>query len=106
MFLFPTGRVCGCLLILLSMFSSGVLAQMADLPHDPIYLWSENPRRGPVQVGIRNERVYALAHPSITPFWPDPQTAKGAAVVIFAGGGYGRLASELEGYSIARRLNR
>src|SRR5690606_36658057 len=105
MFLFPTGRVCGCLLILLSMFSSGVCAQMAELPRDPIYLWSENPLISPDREGIQNERVYAVDNPSITPFWPDPQKANGAAVVIFPGGGYVRLAIELEGYSIARWLN-
>lgn len=78
---------------------------MAELPRDPIYLWSENPLISLDREGIQNERVYAVDNPSITPFWPDPQKANGAAVVIFPGGGYVRLAIELEGYSIARWLN-
>lgn len=78
---------------------------MSELPREPVYLWSENPLVTPDREGIQNERVYAVDNPSITPFWPDPKQANGAAVIIFPGGGYVRLAIELEGYSIARWFN-
>ena len=42
--------------------------------------------------------------PTLTPYWPDPAKATGAAIVICPGGGYGHLASH-EGGHYARFLN-
>ncbi|HXU78362.1 MAG TPA: alpha/beta hydrolase, partial [Methylomirabilota bacterium] len=42
--------------------------------------------------------------PTLTPFFPDPAKATGAAMVICPGGGYGGLASH-EGADYARFLN-
>jgi acetyl esterase/lipase len=42
--------------------------------------------------------------PTLTPYWPDPAKATGAAVVICPGGGYGGLAPH-EGADYARFLN-
>jgi acetyl esterase/lipase len=42
--------------------------------------------------------------PALTPYWPDPAKATGAAVVICPGGGYGGLANH-EGEHYARFLN-
>lgn len=42
--------------------------------------------------------------PTLTPFWPDPARATGAAIVICPGGGYGGLAPH-EGEAYARWLN-
>src|SRR5258706_10531573 len=42
--------------------------------------------------------------PTLTPFWPDPAKATGAAMVICPGGGYGGLAPH-EGQDYARFLN-
>src|SRR5258705_235913 len=42
--------------------------------------------------------------PTLTPFWPDPAKATGAAMVICPGGGYGGLAPH-EGQGYARFLN-
>ena len=42
--------------------------------------------------------------PTLTPYWPDPAKATGAAIVICPGGGYGGLAPH-EGGAYARFLN-
>lgn len=89
-----------CLSFLLC--TSGVFAELPNLPVKPIYLWPENPKVMPDREAIQSGRVMAVDNPSMTPFWPDPGTATGGAVVIFPGGGYVRLAIEHEGYDIAR----
>lgn len=97
-----------CRVLLLScllFFPVGVFAQVSTLPDKPIYLWSEKPLVTPDREGIQSQRVFAVDNPSITPFWPDAMSATGAAVVIFPGGGYVRLAIEHEGYDIARWFN-
>src|ERR1035438_1320387 len=43
--------------------------------------------------------------PTLTPYWPDPAKATGAAIVICPGGGYGGLAGH-EGEHYARFLNK
>jgi acetyl esterase/lipase len=43
-------------------------------------------------------------NPTLTPYFPDPAKATGAAIVICPGGGYGHLASH-EGVDYARYLN-
>lgn len=84
----------------------GVSVQVsAELPSQPIYLWSENPLVSPDREYIKDQRVYAVDNPSMTPFWPEPGKANGTAVVIFPGGGYVRLAIDHEGYDIAKWLN-
>lgn len=85
--------------------ASGVKAQVSHLPTKPIYLWPENPLVEPDREAIQNQRVYAVDNPSMTPFWPDPLVANGAAILIFPGGGYERLAIEHEGYDVARWFN-
>ncbi len=42
--------------------------------------------------------------PTLTPYWPSPETATGAVVVVFPGGGYQQLAPH-EGEPYARWLN-
>jgi len=91
--------------IIPSFFTSGALAAVIDLPQTPVYLWAENPLVKPDREEFKNQRLYSVDNPSITPFWPDPALATGAAVVIFPGGGYVRLALDLEGYDVAKWLN-
>ena len=105
MFPHQKGRAYAHLLVLLCLFSSGVIAQVSALPREPVYLWSEKALVTPDREAVQSERVYAVDNPSITPFWPEPALANGAAVVIFPGGGYVRLAIEHEGYDIARWFN-
>jgi len=78
----------------------GVATPVNELPTEPVYLWAEKPLVKPDREHIKDQRVYAVDNPSITPFWP--QQPNGAAVVIFPGGGYVRLAIDHEGYDIAR----
>lgn len=106
MFPYRKGGACTHLLVLLCLFSSGVIAEVSALPREPVYLWSEKALVTPDREAVQSERVYAVDNPSITPFWPEPASANGASVVIFPGGGYVRLAIEHEGYDIARWFNK
>lgn len=80
----------------------GVAEPVSELPAEPIYLWAEKPFIEPDREHIKDQRVYAVDNPSMTPFWPTEAKANGAAVVIFPGGGYVRLAINHEGYDIAK----
>jgi acetyl esterase/lipase len=82
--------------------TSGAIAAVNELPQVPLYLWSEKPLVSPDREVFKNQRLYYVDNPSITPFWPDPAIANGTAVVIFPGGGYVRLAVDIEGYDLAR----
>jgi acetyl esterase/lipase len=85
--------------------ASGVFAAVSELPQDPLYLWSEKPLVTPDREVFKDQRVYYVDNPSMKPFWPDAAIANGTAVVIFAGGGYVRLAIDNEGYDLARWMN-
>ncbi len=80
----------------------GVAEPVSELPTEPMYLWAEKPLVEPDREHIKDQRVYAVDNPSMTPFWPAEGIATGAAVVIFPGGGYIRLAINHEGYDIAK----
>lgn len=80
----------------------GVAEPVSELPTEPMYLWAEKPLVEPDREHIKDQRVYAVDNPSMTPFWPAEGKATGAAVVIFPGGGYIRLAINHEGYDIAK----
>lgn len=84
---------------------SGVFAAVTELPQEPLYLWSEKPLVTPDREVFKDQRVYYVDNPSMKPFWPDAAIANGTAVVIFAGGGYVRLAIDNEGYDLARWMN-
>lgn len=73
-----------------------MISLSAAMSSDPIRLW---PGNAPGALGTRDEDV-----PTITPVWPDPHTASGAAVIVCPGGGYNSLA-EHEGIDYARWLN-
>lgn len=75
------------------------------MPSTPILLWAEKPLITPDREVFKDQRVYYVDNPSMTPFWPDPAIANGTAAVIFPGGGYVRLSIDNEGYDLARWLN-
>lgn len=54
---------------------------------------------------IRNERIYQVGTPGFYTFFPSSQENKGAAVLIFPGGGYERLSYIVAGHQIARWFN-
>jgi acetyl esterase/lipase len=87
----------GALLLLLPIIG---VAATVNKPTDPIYLWSEKPLVAPDREYYKDQRIHAVDNPSLTPFWPEQPN--GAAVVIFPGGGYVRLAINHEGYDIAK----
>jgi len=63
---------------------------------NPIALW---PDGAPGALGKEPRDI-----PTLTPFWPDPAKATGAAIVICPGGGYGGLADH-EGSDYAKFFN-
>ncbi len=83
-------------------FLSSLIALMIAIPAvadpgAPIPLW---PSGAPGALGDKDTDV-----PTLTPYLPSKETATGAAIVIFPGGGYGGLANH-EGDHYARFLNR
>jgi acetyl esterase/lipase len=84
---------------------SGAANPVSKLPVDPIYLWAEKPLVDPDREQIKDQRVSAVDNPAMIPFWPEADKASGAAVVIFPGGGYVRIAINHEGYDIAKWFN-
>ena len=89
-------------------FCIGVTSQVsadqssAVRPLGAFYLWDEKPLVNPDREHVKDQRVYAVDNPSMTPYWPEAAKANGAAVVIFPGGGYVRLAINHEGHDIAQ----
>lgn len=88
--------------ILAAFFLGASLTMAQTSSTDPIYLWHERPLVSPDREVIKDQRVYYVDNPSMIPFFPEKSSANGAAVVIFPGGGYVRLAINHEGYDIAK----
>lgn len=74
----------------------------APRPVGVFYLWNEKPLVNPDREHVKDQRVYAVDNASMTPYWPEASKANGAAIVIFPGGGYVRLAINHEGHDIAK----
>ena len=74
----------------------GWFASAQAQPTNSFPLWPEG---APGALGKEDKDI-----PTLTPYWPDPAKASGAAVVICPGGGYGGLAGH-EGDHYARFLN-
>ena len=100
---FYLSRTLGVFALLLSCLPIvGVAQPVSELPVDPIYLWGEKPLVSPDREHVKDQRVYAVDNPAMIPYWPEADKANGAAVVIFPGGGYVRLAINHEGHDIAK----
>lgn len=78
-------------------FFAVFLFMIAATSGQAIPLWADG---APNAVGKE-----ALDIPTITPFPVPKETASGAAIVIFPGGGYARLSDVKEGSDVARWLN-
>jgi len=74
----------------------GWFASAQAQPTNSFPLWPEG---APGALGNEDKDI-----PTLTPYWPDPAKATGAAIVICPGGGYGGLAPH-EGDHYARFLN-
>jgi acetyl esterase/lipase len=75
----------------------GCLSFARAQDNKPFPLWAEG---APGALGTADQDT-----PTLTPFFPDPSRATGAAMVICPGGGYGGLAFSYEGVDYARFLN-
>ena len=74
-----------------------VLAGFSEGQSNPIALWKSG---APNAVGKE-----PLDIPIITPFLAPKETATGAAIVVFPGGGYSHLSEIKEGSDVAKWLN-
>jgi acetyl esterase/lipase len=96
-------------LLLFSLFSSIVLSQNPVLKVWPYGVpgsiisdtWTEKATEAN---GIKT-RYEKVTDPTLTVFLPTAEKATGTAVLICPGGGYGVLASDHEGFAVARWLN-
>ena len=82
-----------CALVSLTL---AVTTVAADRPTEPVRLWSGV---APSSLGSAEKDT-----PTLTPFWPAPEKATGAAFIVCPGGGYRTLAAH-EGEPFARWLN-
>ena len=78
---------------------AGLLGWFASAQAEPTNSFPLWPDGAPGALGKADKDI-----PTLTPYWPDPDKATGAAVVICPGGGYGGLANH-EGEHYARFLN-
>ncbi len=83
--------------------------EKGPLGGDVIQLW---PGVAPGSQGVtdnesmsKNYGVRDVHRPTLTIFLPEKSKNTGTAIVLCPGGGYGGIAMNLEGYSIAKRLN-
>jgi acetyl esterase/lipase len=90
------------MLTLLLSCASFSVAEEHSFMLSPIYLWPEQPLIQPDRESIKDQRVYFVDNPSITPFFPEKNKANGTSIIIFPGGGYIRLAIFHEAFDIAR----
>jgi acetyl esterase/lipase len=67
-----------------------------------ILIWPEKPLVTPDREVIKDQRVYFVDNPSITPFFPEKEKSNGTSIIIFPGGGYVRLAVLHEAFEIAK----
>ena len=90
-------------IFLLLMFPVGVFAQ----EFMPLYPAGKMPNSKKMNLkdDIRNERIYQVGTPGFYAFFPSEQENKGAAVLIFPGGGYEHLSYIIAGTQIAKWFN-
>jgi len=80
-------------------------AQQKSIPLYPDGVPNSKPAPAAYTEKIEDNRISFVTVPTITPFLPEKGVANGTAVVIFPGGGYGRLAMDHEGWAVAKAFN-
>lgn len=95
-------RIKKFLLVYLLLCPPYSVADEAESMSSPIYLWPEKPLVTPDRETIKDQRVYFVDNPSVTPFFPEKTKANGTSIIIFPGGGYIRLAIFHEAFDIAK----
>ena len=90
-------------IFLLLIFPVGVFAQ----EFMPLYPAGKMPNSKGLNLkdDIRSERIYQVGTPGFYAFFPSEQENKGAAVLIFPGGGYEHLSYLIAGHQIAKWFN-
>ncbi|MEO6524184.1 MAG: alpha/beta hydrolase [Mucilaginibacter sp.] len=81
-----------------------------SLPTNVIKLWPDsvpNSKKAPATYAEKteNNRTSMVTDPVLIPYFPEKGKANGTAVVICPGGGYSRLAMDIEGVDVAKKFN-
>lgn len=95
------GRIAWLTALLVLSVTAG--AAEGERPTESLRLWPEQAPVAPDRERVENGRVVQVDNPSLTPYWPD--NPNGAAVVVYPGGGYVRLAYDKEGMQAVEWLN-
>lgn len=90
----------------MTLFSSAVFAQEQPIPLYPHGV--PNSKRAPASYAEKRVgySVSQVTDPTITPYFPAKDKARGTAVIVFPGGGYINLTVTYEGEDIAREFNK
>lgn len=85
-----------------------IFTQTQPMP-TPIKLWPDsvpNSKKAPATYveKTENNRTSMVTDPVLIPYFPDKGKANGTAVVICPGGGYSRLAMDIEGVDVAKKF--
>ena len=86
-----------------------IFTQASPMP-TPIKLWADsvpNSKKAPATYveKTENNRTSMVTDPVLIPYFPDKGKANGTAVIICPGGGYARLAMDIEGVDVAKKFN-
>lgn len=107
--------------LLLSILTIATISQMAKAQVKPVVtplppatnaikLWPDNvpnSKKAPAAYveKTENNRTSMVTDPVLLPYFPDKAKANGTAVIICPGGGYSRLAMDIEGDAVAKKFN-
>jgi len=92
-------RICSAAAMKTKLVMGAILGWFVSAQAQPTNTFPLWPDGAPGALGTADKDI-----PTLTPFWPDPARATGAAIVICPGGGYAGLAQH-EGADYARFLN-
>jgi acetyl esterase/lipase len=94
--------ICSFILCLLSLSVRSYSQKVMTLYDGAI---PNNKPNAPKEVNQGNGRIAGITVPTLTIYLPEKSDSFQTAVIICPGGGYSRLATEHEGYEVARLLN-
>jgi acetyl esterase/lipase len=95
---------------LLSLFTLVIFTTMAYAQEKPIKLYPDsvpNSKKAPakyIEATVAN-RTSMVTDPVLIPYFPAKEKVNGTAIIICPGGGYSRLAMDIEGDAVAKKFN-
>lgn len=87
-----------------------IISQLTFAQQMPIKLWPDsvpNSKKAPANYveKTENNRTSMVTDPVLIPYLADKSKANGTAIIICPGGGYSRLAMDIEGVDVAKKFN-